>query len=217
MIVYYLDRFRSQLQAHLAQTWPNERPHAALLGLAALLHDSGKPATRAVMGDRIRFLGHEKISAALAVERATALRLSRAEIGRIEQIVLHHMRPHLLAQEPSLTRRAIYRFWRELGPAGIDVCLLAWPTTWLPWDRPFSRKPWGNYLLRIGALLDGAPGQETTPAADPLVTGDDLMRALGLKPGPRVGELLELIQEAQAVGEIQTVEEALRLAREHLG
>lgn len=217
MIVYYLDRFRGQLQAHLAQTWPNERPHAALLGLAALLHDIGKPATRAVVGDRIRFLGHEKIGAALAVERATALRLSRAEIARIEQIILHHMRPHLLAQEPTLTRRAIYRFWRELGSAGIDVCLLALADYLATVGPTLQPEAWGNYLLRIGALLDGAPGPQAIPDADPLVTGNDLMRALGLKPGPRVGELLEMIQEAQAVGEIQTMEEALRLAREHLG
>ncbi len=217
MIVYYLDRFRAQIQTHLAQPWPNDRTHAALLGLAALLHDVGKPATRSVADGRIRFLGHEKVSAALAVERATALRLSRAEIARVEQIILHHMRPHLLAQEPVLTRRAIYRFWRELGPAGIDVCLLALADHLATVGPTLQPEAWGNYLLRIGALLDGVLKLEPSPPTAPLVTGNDLIDALGLKPGPQIGDLLELIREAQAVGEISTTDEALKLAREHLG
>ncbi len=40
MLVMQLDRFRSQLQAHVAQRWPNDRPHRALLTLAALMYRS---------------------------------------------------------------------------------------------------------------------------------------------------------------------------------
>jgi len=46
-----------------------------------------------------------------------------------------------------------------------------------------------------------------------LVDGDDLMSALGIPPGPRLGELLELVREAQAAGELTTREEAIALAR----
>jgi hypothetical protein len=48
------------------------------------------------------------------------------------------------------------------------------------------------------------------PAASPaLMDGHDLQRELGLKPGHRLGELLEEVREAQAAGEITTKEEAL--------
>jgi len=49
-----------------------------------------------------------------------------------------------------------------------------------------------------------------------LVDGDDLMSALGIPPGPRVGELLELVREAQAAGEVSTREDAIALARREM-
>ena len=52
---------------------------------------------------------------------------------------------------------------------------------------------------------------------EPLVDGRQLMAHLGLKPGPEVGRLLQLIEEAQAVGEIVTAEEALALVKEKRG
>ncbi len=58
--------------------------------------------------------------------------------------------------------------------------------------------------------------QEEVTAPPRLVTGHDLMDALGLTPGPLVGRLLEAVQEAQAAGEVTTREEALALARQEL-
>jgi len=60
--------------------------------------------------------------------------------------------------------------------------------------------------------------QEPERASEPLqpprlVTGHDLMEALGLRPGPTVGALLEALREAQATGEVKNREEALALAR----
>jgi hypothetical protein len=51
--------------------------------------------------------------------------LSQAEITRLKTIVMHHMRIHHLASNPNLpSRRAIYRFFRSSGEAGVDICLL---------------------------------------------------------------------------------------------
>jgi hypothetical protein len=49
-----------------------------------------------------------------------------------------------------------------------------------------------------------------------LVDGNDLMRSFNLKPGRIIGELLDVIREAQVVGEIQTADQALELARNYL-
>jgi putative nucleotidyltransferase with HDIG domain len=215
LIVYALDRFRPQLQAHLAQAWPDERPHVALLTLAALLHDSGKPATQEVDGERIRFLGHDVAGAVLAEERGWALRLSRGEIIRLRGIVRHHLRPLLLDGELTLSRRAVYRFWRDCGPAGIDVCLLALADYLATAGPALETAAWSHLLQTVGTLLEAAyradvPALANLPA---LVTGDDLMRALEIPPGPQIGSLLEQLREAQAAGEIHTAAEALALAR----
>jgi hypothetical protein len=67
-----------------------------------------------------------------------------------------------------------------------------------------------DYLLKMSVE------QRTVDRAPALLTGDDIMRDLGLEPGRRVGELLELVREAHSVGEISTRDEALLLARRHL-
>lgn len=218
MIVYYLDKYRAQLQDHLTQVWPNERAHAGLLLLAALLHDSGKPATRSEEDGRIRFITHEHQSAAFAETRAAGLRLSNQESTRLQAIVQHHMRPHQLAAQKSISRRAVYRFWRACGPAGVDVCLHAMADYLATTGPALSPDTWGDYLTAIDTLLAGYIGAaETNVTQMPtLVTGKDLMRELALEPGPRIGDLLEHIREAQAAAEVHTREEALALAHHYL-
>ena len=116
LIAWTLNSLRPPLQKHLARTWANQRPHRALLMLAALLHDVGKAETRSVTEDgRVHFYEHERLGARLAEKRADALRLSRHEIERVTTIVREHMRPHWLASAQSLTTRAVYRFWRSTG------------------------------------------------------------------------------------------------------
>ncbi len=218
MIVYLLDRFRRQLQQHLSVPLPNERTVRSLLVLAALLHDCGKPATRTVGPDgRIHFYEHEVVGAVLALERATALRLSNEESARLSEIVRRHMRPMNLAiageTEPS--RRAVYRFWKATGPVvGVDVCLLTLADYLGMVGVMLVLQEWIHRLQLVGALLDGYYNrQETVVAPPPLVNGNDLMNALGVRPGPQVGRLLAAINEAQATGDVTTAEEALALAR----
>ncbi|MFC1959273.1 HD domain-containing protein [Chloroflexota bacterium] len=217
MIVYYLDKYRAQLQEHLTQVWPNDRPHTGLLMLAALLHDSGKPATRSENEGRIQFITHEHESTTLAEERAAMLRLSNQESKRLQAIIRHHMRPHQLAAQ-GISRRAVYRFWRACGPAGIDVCLHALADYLATNGAALSPDKWGDYLLTIDTLLAGYLGDEQVNVTQlpKLVTGKDLMKVFTLESGPHIGELLELIHEAQAANEIHTREEALDLARQNL-
>lgn len=194
MIVYYLDRFRAALQGHLGQLWPNERPHTALLMLATLLL---------------------ACTAEVVAKRGEALRLSRDEIERLRAVVRCAHWPDQLAARPAITRREIYRFWRDCGPAGVDACLLGLASYLATVGPALSAADWSRYLENIGMLLEGYFPTGGTPRITDLpalVTGRDLMRRLGLQAGPEVGDLLEQIREAQAAGEISTTAEALALA-----
>jgi poly(A) polymerase len=216
MIVYMLDRFRRQLQAHLATELPNGRAMRGMLVLAALLHDSGKPATRSVGEDgRIHFYQHEFVGADLAYERTTALRLSNDEINRISEVVRHHMRPMNLRHGDEISRRSVHRFWKATGEAGVDVCILTMADYLGMVGVTLVLQEWIHHLQMIGTLLDGYFNQkEEIVSPPPLLNGIDLMEKLALAPGPEVGRLLALLAEAQAAGEISTTDDALALARE---
>ena len=72
---------------------------------------------------------------------------------------------------------------------------------------------WANYARMIAAVLEaGAEQPGNRNGNPPLINGNDLMDALSLPPGPRIGSLLERLREAEAVGEISSREDAMELA-----
>jgi poly(A) polymerase len=216
MIAFGLTNVRSELQRHFAQEFPNERSYRALLMLAALAHDVGKPNTRSVDDDgRIRFFGHEEASAEIAERWAQRLKLSSDETQHLKTIVLHHMRPHHLYWAKKVTRRALYRYWRDLGETGVDVALLALADTLGIFNATLDQEEWIRYVERIQWLLEGYYLEtETLVDFEPVVDGNQVMQEFDLRPGPRVGEILKAAHEAQALGEFTTTEDALDWIRD---
>lgn len=214
---------RDELRSHLAAIVGAQRRRADWLLWMALLHDIGKPSTRTEemqpSGElRFRFYEHEGIGAQLAVDRLQALRFNRFEIDLVAAAVRGHMRPHHLDMSFAgqvISRRAAFRFFRDTGikpdgiGVGLDLLLLALA------DRiaTFGGTPtdWEGYLAHISQLLEVAYTRGG-PAPRPLVDGHQLMRQLALPPGPKLGEVLDHILEAQVAGEISTPEEAIELA-----
>ena len=206
---------REPLRAYAKEELVETRSRKALIKLAGLYHDVGKPATRRVKDDgEIWFLGHEQFGEMLVAPLAERLRLSNRETQMVCRLVLHHLRPGHLSREPQVTRRAIFRFFRDLEDDG-PACLLLWWT-----DRLATRGPSSNVgqidqqRARLEELLDAYFLHAEEAVKPPrLLDGTHLMQALGLSSGPKVGELLRLIQEAQAEGSVRTTDEALALAR----
>jgi len=200
-----LGRHRQALGQHLGAALNSDHPLRTLLLLASLLHDIGKPATRAVEASgRIRFFDHDQVGARLAQARLTELRFSTEEAARVSAIVAHHLRPLNLASESEVTRRAIYRYFRQTGPAGIDVVLLSLADFLGTYGAsPPPVEDWNRLLDVCSELLRAyfeAPAEAVQPPV--LLTGDDLMAEFGLKPGPALGSLLSELREAQAIGEV---------------
>lgn len=185
------------------------------LKLAALLHDIAKPQTKAPDAEgRIRFLGHSEQGADLAAARLSALRLSRRTVALASAMVRHHLRPSQLRQGCKMpSRRAIYRYYRDVGDAAVDTLYLALADFLAARGPELSPERWANYARMIATVLEsgaGPPPREAAPGG--LVNGHDLMDALHIPPGPQVGALLSRLREAEAVGEVASRAEALALA-----
>lgn len=189
MVVMALDRYRSQLYAHLTESHSTGRVQRALITFAALVSAFG-PAQ------------------ATGVSRA--LRLSGDECGWLER-TLEALPGALELREPD--DLAMHRYWRPAGGAGIDGLLLALATTLAAQGAALDQDAWVRQLeaarLLLWAWFDRR-AEVIEPA--PLVTGMQLMKALNLKSGPAVGALLDALREAQVSGQIGTSDEALALA-----
>ncbi|MBI4345988.1 MAG: HD domain-containing protein [Elusimicrobia bacterium] len=207
----------------------NGKGGSALLRLAVLLHDVAKPATARVVGGRLRFFGHDERGAAMARRELGRLRLSGREIAGVEACVRHHLRPGNLATNRSVTPKAIYRFFRDLGDHGVPLLLVCWAdfSSYMPLAKlrraiptlakdpgpPPADPERGKTVrhLRLLSLLLKAYFRRAEIVRPPrLLTGHDVMKALGIPPGPAVGKALERLTEAQAAGKVEDREAALR-------
>jgi tRNA nucleotidyltransferase/poly(A) polymerase len=221
LLAQHLGRYAEQIHQHFVQGLNTERSVRSLLFFASLYHDIAKPQTKAFVDGRIRFLGHEDKGALVAVKRGIALRLSNDELDRLKLVVLHHMRIHglttLKVEGKEITRKAIYRFFRDTGEAGVDLVLLVLADTRATSEHTLEPEYWAACLEVCASLLEAWFERAPELVAPPqLVNGNDLMTELKLQPGRILGELLELVREEQAAGHVTTREEALDFVRERL-
>jgi putative nucleotidyltransferase with HDIG domain len=219
LVVLKLGRYRQQIVEHLFNTLNPERPHRGLLFLAALYHDVGKPETQSADEEgKISFIGHDQIGSQLVYQRGQSLRLSNLEIDRLVTIVRHHMRPSLLSHgEVKPSRKSIYRFFRDTGVAGVDICILSLADMWATYGPTLPQERWARHLDVVQAML-GAWWDEREELVFPpaVIDGRELMEAVNIESGPMVGYILEAIREAQVSHEVTDKDGAISLAKKIL-
>ena len=213
--IYTMAPWTAKEDAYFAEIIGDGYTRRAVLKLAALLHDVAKPQTKGPdENGRIRFLGHSEQGAEIVETRLPALRLARRTTALVSAMTLHHLRPSQLREKDKMpSRRAIYRYYRDVGDAAVDTLYLAMADFLAARGPELSPERWNNYARMIATVLEAGaapPAREAGPPA--LVNGHDLMDTLNIPPGPRVGALLERLREAEAVGEIANRDAALNLA-----
>ena len=114
-----------KLRQHFSTEVGNGSTHASLLKLAGLLHDIAKPETKIIADNRMRFFGHTEQGANIAAGILERLRFSNKEIRLVEVMVRYHLRPTQMSHEGMPSQRAIYRYFRDTGLAGVDVLFLS--------------------------------------------------------------------------------------------
>ncbi len=215
--LHHLDVLDHQLEAlnQLLHGFPDA---GQALRFATLLHDVGKPASAAPApagagappgaGAHLgagappgapTFYGHDKLGAELTADLLRRLRLPGELVSAAASLVRYHMLP--LPRGERAVKRFVHRR-RELLPDLLKLMLA---------DREAARGRLATavgrerYRLAVSAIL---AAQDVTPEPRPLLTGDDVMTLLRLEPGPRVGEALAVLGEAQALGDVLDREDA---------
>lgn len=203
---------RSQLPARLPGAPAARDPLSRrLLRWALLLHDLAKPATLVAASDgRPTFHGHENLGAKRADALLSRLRLPRSERRRVCDLIRLHLRPGHLA-DSGASQRGLRRLVRD---AGDDLALLVLHAACdaRASGGPDAAQRWRGLRAVLLRLLEVERAARQQPRS-PLLGGHDLLRELGMRPGPEVGRLLAHLREAQDAGEIATRAEALAAAR----
>lgn len=202
------------LRAQLDEELSEGRSRAALLKFAGLLHDVAKPETRKPDDTgRIRFFGHAERGAETARRIMQRFRFSRRETEFVALLVEEHLRPTQLSNEGLPSRRALFRYFRDTGDAAESVLLLSLADALAARGPRIEIEAWRGHVAYVAHVLERRHEDETIARPPRLITGDDLIAALGMPQGPELGRLLSAIEEAVGAGEVTTRDQALELAR----
>ncbi len=171
---------------------------AETLALGALLHDVAKPLCAGRTGDRITYYGHPDVGADVAVAICQRLRRSRDTWERVDYLVRHHLR---LVQAPAMRLSTLKKM---LAEEGFDEL------------SRLARLDALASNCNLGAVLycERRRAELGADALRPprLLGGHDLL-ALGYPAGPRIGEILRALEEAQLEGEVRSRADADRFVR----
>lgn len=170
--------------------------------LAALLHDIGKPRTRGYLpGKGTTFHHHDAVGARLARKRLTELRYSNDDVEAVTSLVELHLRFHTYSM--GWTDSAVRRYVRDAGPylAELNVLTRCDCTT----RNAKKAVRLAERMDDLEARIDALAQREELAAIRPELDGREVMAALGIGPGPVVGEalahLLEIRLEEGPVGD----------------
>ncbi|MGZ4329413.1 MAG: HDIG domain-containing metalloprotein [Solirubrobacteraceae bacterium] len=199
----------------LEEPLANELTRGQALRFGALFHDVAKPQTRNVTSEgRVTFMGHDAAGAKVAAAALTRLKASERLRDHVAALTRHHLRLGFLVHEMPLSRRAVYRYLHECEPVEVDVTLLSVADRLATRGRGSDVAIARHLQLARELLGEALAGRANRPR--PPVRGDELARAVGLKPGPEIGRVLAELEEASFAGEIASTDEAIEWARELL-
>ena len=164
-----------------------------VLRFAALMHDTGKPATRKLEpGGGVSFYHHDVVGAKLTAKRMKALKFDNDTIKAVSRLVELHLR-FFGYSEQAWTDSAIRRYVRDAGDQLLRLHALTRADVTTRNQRKADRlaHAYDDLEHRIGQILE----QEELNALRPDLSGEDIMRILDLKPSKQVGEAYAFLME----------------------
>ena len=156
--------------------------------LAALLHDVAKPKVKGGEGPDATFYNHEVVGARMAKEMLARLRFPNDVVKKIVHLIRYHM---FYYNVDEVTAAGVRRFLKRVGQENVDDFVKLREA-----DRIGSGVPKAvPYKLRhFLFMIEKVKADPITPKMLK-VNGDDVVKLLGIEPGPKVGYILAILLE----------------------
>ncbi len=169
---------------------------------ASLLHDVGKPRAKEGSGSEASFHGHEFVGAKMTARVLERLKFSKDFIEKVYTLVRYHM---FYYNVDEVTERSVRRLVRKVGPENMAELLELRQS-----ERKGSGVPKAEpYKLRHLKYMIEKVSRDPLTVGMLKVNGSDVMQALSIEPGPKVGYILNALLE-------EVIEDPERNDREHL-
>jgi poly(A) polymerase len=220
-----VEEILNNLQIYFPQTYINLQQHfnnnkmfsdyvtrSGILKFTALFHDNAKPETVSYYNNKIHFLGHE-IEGSLKIKHImTSMKFSKKDIAISTFLIANHMRPSNLTKNKIITKKATLKFFRDIKDNTPDLLLLSM-ADWHSYTKLkcFSMKTLKNQEQNVRKLLVDYYKYKDKIELPKIIDGNIIMKQFNLHPGPYIGKLLKIVNDAVSKGQISNTKEALEV------
>jgi len=154
--------------------------------LSALLHDIGKPRTKRGEGPNATFYGHEVVGARMTLQILNRLKFPKKDIEKISKLVRYHL---FYYHPDEVGESSVRRLVRQVGPENMEELLQVRMA-----DRIGSGVPKAEpYKLRHLKYVIEKVAQDPISTKMLKINGNDVMRILTVKEGPKIGQVLDIL------------------------
>jgi tRNA nucleotidyltransferase/poly(A) polymerase len=209
------EKSSDEVKKHLDSVDFGGFPRLAHLKFAGFLHDIGKFSTWTIEENgRHRFIKHDDVGSKIALKMLKNMHFSNKQIEYLSLMIKNHIYPSQVMCSPQITDKVMMRFVRKMDTNSIDNIILAMA------DRLSARGPEitdeivekniNSLEMLLKFYLDVRENLKPLPI---LLTGNDVMQILSIKPSPKLGEIMNALHEAQLSGDITTKEQAVEFVK----
>lgn len=186
----------------------------AHLKLAAFMHDIGKFSTWTIEEGRHRFIKHDDVGAKMSVKVLKELHFSNKQIDYISSMIKYHIYPSHVMTSPQITEKIMMRYVRKMDFNSIDAIILAQADRLSARGPEISDEIVERNITSLNMLLRFyLEARETLEPLPKLLSGNDVMEILNIKPSRQLGEIMEALHEAQISGDVITREHAVEFVK----
>ncbi len=188
----------------------------AHLKLAAFMHDIGKFSTWFIEEDtgRHRFYKHDDVGSKMAPEILKKLAFSNKQIKYIQKMIKNHMYATMVVCSPELTDKIMMRYVRKMEDDSIDAIIIGKADRLSALGPEITKEMVDKNLSLLDKLLKFyIDSLETIKPLPKLLDGNEIMEMLNITPSPKLGRILNELNEAQLNGDISTKEQAVAFVK----
>ena len=199
-----------EIQTHLLSTDLGTHSRLGLLKFAGFLHDIGKFSTWTIEENgRHRFIKHDDIGAKIAKNFLTTNKFSKKQTSYISEMIKYHIYPSNVVSAPDLNDKIMMRFVRKMENNAIDIITLAKADRLSAQGVDITEEIIKNNLNSLDILQKFYVNKKDTLNLEKLLSGEEIMDILKIKPSPLLGKIIKDLTEAQINSEIITKNDAI--------
>ncbi len=202
----------NEVQSHLEEVSFGAHPRLAFLKLAGFMHDIGKFSTWSIEEEtgRHRFIKHDDAGAKLAVPFLKKMNFSNKQIDYLTSMIKNHMYPSQVISAPELNEKVMMRYVRKMEDNSIDVIILAMADRFSALGEAVTEDMVNQNISGLQNLMNFYISvKDSLEPLPKLLTGNEIMSLLNIKPSPLLGKIITALHDAQLSGDVMTKEHAI--------